>query len=142
MTMGLHPMRVFLHFGALSGLGWLLDFGVFAILSEIFAVPGFVANFLSSYAGVTFVYFVSLKMIFKRNNMGRNIFLIAYWGFQFLSILFYSQVLEMVAAALLAVPFHQLGAKIIITPLNLISNFLFMKLLVRSMRREDRTDDQ
>lgn len=140
MNTGLHPMRVFLHFGALSGLGWILDFGVFAILAEIFAVPGFISNFLSSYVGVTFVYFASLKMVFKRSGADHKLFLVAYWGFQFLSILFYSQILEMVATALLAVPFHQLGAKIIITPFNLISNFLFMKLLVRFMHPEDRTD--
>lgn len=133
-------MRIFFRFGALSGLGWILDFGSFTILAEIFSVPGFIANVLSSYVGVTFVYFASLKVVFRRSGAGRTMFLIIYLGFQFLSILLYSQILQTLAAELLAIPFHQLAAKIIITPFNLISNFLFMKLLVRFMRRGGRAD--
>lgn len=135
-----HPISVFFRFGALSGLGWLLDFATFIILVEMVAVQGFIANFLSSYVGVTFVFFTSLKFAFRHDGDGRNSFLIIYWGFQFLSIFLYSETLQMLADALIALPFHQLAAKIIITPFNLVTNFLFMKLLVSFMRVAARAD--
>lgn len=140
MNTGLHPIRIFFRFGALSGIGWMLDFGSFTILAEIFAVPGFAANFLSSYVGVTFVYFASLKLVFSRSGARQSMFLAFYWGFQFVSIVLYSQILQALAAALIALPFHQLAAKIVITPFNLVSNFFFMKLLVRFMQRGKRAD--
>lgn len=135
--------RVFAGFAMVSGVGWLCDMLTFTILVKLFDAPPFVANFVSSYAGVTFVWFVSLKMVFKRQSSGRNVFLLAYWGFQFVSILAYSEVLHLLAATLreaVSVPGVAVNAdivaKIIITPFNLVTNFVFMKLLVRFMHAE------
>lgn len=138
-------VKIFLGFAFLSGLGWLCDFATFTLLVKWFDVPSFIANFVSSYVGVTFVYFASLKTVFKRSVEGRNTFLLISWGFQFVSILVYSQLLYMVVGALtgagLPAPVShnlEITAKIIVTPFNLMTNFLFMKLLTRFMRQENR----
>lgn len=85
-------------------------------------------------------------MVFRRSADGRNSFLFIYWGFQFVSILAYSHLLDILAGALpdaglpaLASRNPETAAKIIVTPFNLITNFLFMKFLTRFMRHAHRT---
>jgi putative flippase GtrA len=136
-------MKLFIAFVVLSGVGWLCDFVTFTLLVKLFEVHSFEANFVSSYVGITFVWFVSLKMVFKRSGKGRSTFLVVYWGFQFVSILTYSQLLHMVADAIPSViQLEQvsqnsgIAAKIVITPFNLVTNFIFMKFLTRFMRKE------
>ncbi|WEF32952.1 GtrA family protein [Pseudoduganella chitinolytica] len=127
-------MTLFLRFLFLSGLGWLCDFATFALLVRGLGVAPFEANFASSYVGVTFVWFTSLKTVFRRDGTRQG--LLAYWGYQFISIFAYSQLLQVVAGTLHGwVPgMEGLCAKILVTPLNLVTNFLFMKILTRSMR--------
>ena len=132
----------FLGFGLFSGIGWLLDFITFVILLEWLSLPEFVANFASSYVGITFVWFVTLRAIFKHPQRGSGRFLPVYWGFQFVSILIYSQMLQMIAnsAADLTLPAFIAGnsgiaAKLLVTPLNLITNFMFMSFLTDYMKR-------
>lgn len=133
-------MKRFLFFAFLSGVGWLSDFATYTLLVKMFDVPGFVANFMSSYVGVTFVWFASLKTVFGRTGAARGRFLFIYWGFQFLSILAYSQLLHLVQGMLGSTGLPQLltadpaiAAKIIVTPFNLVTNFIFMKFLTRYM---------
>jgi len=135
--------KIFLGFALLSGLGWLCDFLTFAALVKVLAADGFWANVVSSYVGVTFVWFVSLRTLFRRRTSGSARFLLGYWTYQFFSILLYSQLLEAVAnslpaMAVLAQSGHSVDilAKLIITPFNLLSNFVFMKLLTRHMPGE------
>lgn len=134
--------RHFAKFLVISGLGWLCDIATFTLLVKLFDVPGLVANFVSSYVGVTFVWFTSLKTVFGRTGAARGRFLFAYWGFQFVSILAYSQVLHLLVGALhlpglptLLVANVAPAVKIIITPFNLVTNFLFMKWLTRFMQQ-------
>lgn len=138
----IHQLRQFLGFAFLSGLGWLCDIATFTLLVKYFEVPSFLANFVSSYVGVTFVWFTSLKSVFCSAAAGRGRLLLVYWGFQFVSILTYSQLLHIVAAilqisgsivSLSGQP--EIAAKIILTPFNLVTNFLFMKFLTRFMRQ-------
>jgi putative flippase GtrA len=135
--------KIFLGFALLSGVGWLCDFLTFTLLVKLFKVHSFEANFVSSYVGVTFVWFASLKTVFKRSGNGRGTFLVVYWCFQFVSILVYSQSLHMVADAIPNVIQLEevsqnsgIAAKIIITPFNLVTNFIFMKFLTRFMQKE------
>lgn len=136
-------MRVFIGFAILSGLGWISDFLTFTMLVTWVNTPSFVANIISSYVGVTFVWFTSLKAVFKRTDDGRRLFLMGYWCFQFVSILLYSQLLHLVADAMPATLPRldglydaDIAGKIIITPLNLVTNFAFMKSITRFMREE------
>jgi putative flippase GtrA len=123
-------MTMLLRFVALSGLGWLCDMTTFTLLVKLAGCPAPLANIASSYAGVTFVWFTSLKSVFQHNGPRGGRYLLIYWGYQLLSILAYSHILGLVAAAL---P-NPLIAKIFITPFNLVTNFIFMKTLTRTMR--------
>ena len=138
-------MRHFLIFSFLSGLGWLSDFMTFTLLVKLFNVHSFQANFVSSYVGVTFVWFTSIKTVFKLSSKGSSTFLVVYWCFQFISILIYSQLLHMTVHEIPSVfqlvqisQNPEIAAKIVITPFNLVTNFIFMKFLTRFMRKEYR----
>lgn len=138
----LGPLAVAARFIALSGLGWLCDMATFTLLVKLAHWDAAAANIASSYAGVTFVWFTSLKAVFGRAGGGR--FLLMYWGFQFISILAYSHALGLLASALAALPraaewaqwesYRAPAAKLLITPFNLATNFLFMKTLTGYMR--------
>lgn len=132
-------MRAFLGFLVLSGLGWLCDMLTYTALVRLAGVTPFGANVVSSYVGVSFVWFTSLDMVFRRSGAGAGRFLALYWCYQFVSIMAYSQLLQVVAALLahrtgLAALHGALAAKIVVTPLNLVTNFLFMKMLTRFVR--------
>lgn len=130
----------FLHFGFWSGLGWLCDFFGFLLLVSVFDASGFMANFISSYVGITFVWFTSLNRVFDRTSTPQTYFLITYWVVQFFSILAYSHIIQLVVDALGGVSYSvlmnnpEISAKVIVTPFNLVSNFLFMKFLTRFMQ--------
>lgn len=135
-------LRNFLYFATLSGMGWFLDFGTFLILVGAAHLPESVANFFSSYVGLTFVWITSLQRVFNVNAKSRHHFLLVYWVGQFFSILAYSWALHIVAQALSQgqdLPFigghADASAKIIITPFNLVSNYIFMKVLTQYMHR-------
>jgi putative flippase GtrA len=139
----MHHLRTFLKFAFLSGLGWVCDFITFTLLLTLFDVPAFIANFVSSYVGVTFVYFTSLQFVFSKRDTRRGRFMLLYWSFQFVSILAYSAVLHRLAAmlvtgelAILVGAHGGVWAKIIVTPVNLLTNFLFMKFLAGFMQDE------
>lgn len=134
--------KLFLKFVALSGAGWVCDFLSFTILVKFCGVPDFAANFISSYIGVTFVWFTSLHRVFCHTGQVQSRFLFIYWSFQFASILVYSQFLHMVVAALHNFSLlhaldgqFEISAKIIVTPFNLVTNFMFMKSIARFMNR-------
>lgn len=135
-------MKRFLFFALLSGIGWLFDFATFTLMIKVFDVTSFVANFVSSFVGVTFVWFASLKTVFGRTGAARGCFLFTYWGFQFLSILAYSQLLHLLQGSLGGVGLPEsltaslaIFSKIIVTPFNLVTNFIFMKCLTNYMRQ-------
>ena len=138
--------KVFFGFATLSGVGWLLDMATYSLAVRVFGVPVFLANFVSSYVGVTFVWFTSLKTVFKQQGGGHSVYLPIYWGFQFFSILIYSQLLHLLTDAMSGLTlvagmriYVGIIAKIVITPFNLVTNFIFMKLLVRFMLKAKRS---
>jgi putative flippase GtrA len=133
-------VKAFLGFALLSGLGWICDFGTYTLLIEFFELKPIYANFISSYVGVTFVYFTSLKLVCDKVIDRHPLFLGSYWGFQFISILLYSIALSALVSwlqtppAIAVISDHgEISGKIIITPLNLLSNFILMKKLTRFM---------
>jgi putative flippase GtrA len=139
--------KSFFKFALISGIGWLLDMMTFVFIVFSGNLTHYWANFISSYVGVTFVYFVSLKSIFNAKSKNTKYFLFVYWAFQFLSIVFYSALIKstsdyMLQHLELPLSSEQLGfsAKIIITPINLLTNFVFMKYLVTFMHREINND--
>lgn len=137
----IYIMKVFFGFVLISGVGWVLDFFSFSVLTQIFEVSSSKANFISSMVGVTYVWFVALKRIFDQRCYSGSIYLLIYWGYQFVSIFLYSLLISIFATSELnfslvkwfSIP-NELTAKIALTAPNLFTNFIFMKFLTRFMK--------
>jgi putative flippase GtrA len=140
-------VKLFLGFVLVSGIGWLLDLLSYTILTQAGGFPPSCANFVSSMAGVTYVWFVSLNRLFNRGDYGKSIFLPIYWVYQAVSIFLYSVLIAFVAASRFNSLFGQwlnlpveVMAKILITPVNLLTNFIFMTILTKFMKTPDSSD--
>lgn len=139
----IHPNIIkFIYFSLISLCGWLLDFISFLTLTNYINISISYANFISSYVGVTFVWFLALSAIFKTQVKNNNKFLFIYWGYQFISIFFYSYLI--IFFQYLPIIFRisnylglewQAIAKIIITPFNLLTNYSFMHLLTLIIKK-------
>ncbi len=121
----LRLLRQALLFAGVSGVGWLIDFTIFTSLTLNGAHPG-LANFASSCAGVSFVYFMSVRRIFL--YQGRFLWLkwIVYLAFQATLIGCVSLVITWASARF---PLPPYVFKVAVTPFTLAINFLFMKAL-------------
>lgn len=135
-------MRVVLGFVAISGAGWLFDMATYTVLVSVFGASPFAANFASSYVGVTFVWLVAVRRVFEVKNGYNKGYLLIYWVYQFISITAYSQGVQSVAAALapnipagISPELAKSLPKILITPFNLFTNFLFMRYLTSRMHK-------
>lgn len=138
-------MRAFITFVIISGFGWLIDFFLYFALTHFFSLPIAVANMCSAIVGVTFVWFNALDKVFHKSDSGVSIYILIYWIYQLLSILCYSILMSILAAFGVSY-FNDLRAgyfspevfvKLFLTPFNLLTNFLFMKILTVFMKTKD-----
>jgi putative flippase GtrA len=134
-------MKLLFRFVIISGVGWALDMTTFAALSQYFKMTVVRANFISSMVGVTYVWIFAIGKIFNRGNYINSIYLPVYWGYQLLSIIFYSAFLSFVLSVVVQFAAGKgigitsnLIAKIIITIPNLLTNFIFMSILTKFMK--------
>lgn len=131
MTTALSPtllaQRLF-KFAITSGLGLVLDFGVFALLNALGVAPG-IANLISAGCGVTFVYFASVFRVFS--YAGERLFglFMIYVGYQLAAVAGASW-----AVAELSRLAQPLVAKAAILPVTFSANFLFMQLITHSRK--------
>jgi len=153
-----------LKFFGISGIGWLIDFSIFAILHKFVGdrlvlnlgvLKLDVCNMISMLCGVTFVFFVSTKKTFevnlKRFSLKKKYFL--YIGYQLIMMVISSLIVgafinlytgldgaaaftasgalagNVLQKAVLFVLKPEISAKICVTPITMICNFLFMKFL-------------
>lgn len=133
-------MKLFMSFLIVSGVGWILDLVSYTALTQAFSLPAAHGNFISSMIGITYVWIVALKRVFNRRGAGKYIFLPIYWGYQTLSILAYSVLISFVVVEskdfrldqAVMIPVAVL-AKLLVTPANLLTNFMFMAVLTKFM---------
>ncbi|MDO5311296.1 MAG: hypothetical protein Q4E94_05265 [Clostridia bacterium] len=127
-----------IHFIGISGIGWLLDFGVFNLLN-FWSSRVDINNMISSLVGVCFVFTVSTRKTFiqKENGIPLKFKFIIYVLYQLALITLISFVLAKVNVFILAfisntafAAFSPLMSKIIITPITMLCNFIVMKLLI------------
>ena len=127
-------------FVGLSGIGWLLDFGVFAILGHFFSNVT-ANNFISSWVGVTFVFLFATRKVFQNNSrIGLKWKYAIYLLYQLVLISLVSRLLGAVNGLLLdhvrlslIRQFSGIAAKVLITPITMILNFLVMKNLIEKL---------
>jgi len=129
-------MRQFSFFTLISGLGWLGDFSLLTTLLAL-GYPVFLANFIGAFVAVTFVFFIARKHIFSTvPERSLKTTLGLYWVWQACAITAASAA----TAALAGLLFEQnildtlfsagMSAKILVTPVTLIANFVFMRTLL------------
>ncbi len=132
-------IKQFFGFVGISGIGWIIDFLIYNILIY-FNINIVIANFISSLFGVTFVFIFSTRKIFK--NTGKfsiKTKCIIYLIYQIILILCVSKIMPSVKYLLvsfdinLITKYASMLAKILITPITMIINFIFMKYLIEKI---------
>lgn len=133
-------LRQAVKFVGLSGLGWLLDFTIYTLLSLKLRDLALV-NTLSSLAGASFVFMFSTRFVFRDSHripLGWKYFI--YICFQLLLIFLISRLLAWIDAVIVArcsvaliVRFAAVISKIIVTPITMTINFFAMKGVIEKL---------
>ena len=127
-------------FVGLSGIGWILDFLIYTVLGLYFTNL-FANNMISSWAGVTFVFFLATRKVFQNNSkISLKWKYLIYLLYQFILIFVISKLLTLVDATITAhiqnaliQEFSYVISKIFITPITMVMNFLVMKGLIERL---------
>lgn len=127
-------------FIGLSGIGWLLDFFVYAVLGW-FSKDLFLNNTISSWVGVTFVFLFSTRLVFQNNSkIPLKVKYILYLLYQCLLIYLISKLLNQVNGWILAhiawnliLRFSALISKMLVTPVTMVLNFCVMKAVIEKI---------
>ena len=125
-------------FIGISGVGWLIDFAIFNFL-HLSVENVAVCNWISSLVAISFVFAVSTRRTFVQKNGGINLKLkfMIYVFYQLLLILAMSALLSVINAKLQTVfsepdlaKYSAMIAKIAVTPITMVLNFIVMKFLI------------
>ena len=128
-----------------SGIGFIIDFIFFIILTNLLHINISISNMISAIPAITYVFFISTKHTFKSTFDSKKelickytiyviyqiilvtiISVLAQYIFAFLSTLELSESIE---PNLL-----KIFTKVLITPVTMTSNFCFMKALTRGKK--------
>lgn len=123
-------MMIF-RFAVVSGLGWLIDFSIFALLNSL-GFPVWLANIVGATTAVLFVFFASVRKIFQYNGHYILWKLLNYIVYQIIAIICASLLIDFIALQFGMLP---IIAKIIVTPLTFYANFQFMSFLTTGRLR-------
>lgn len=141
MSISLQKLRrQFIHFLMVSGIGWLIDFGLYTVLGKYTTIPPAWANMLSGIPALTFVFYISTRKIFQKADKGFPISIkyVIYFLYQMVLLLFVSYLCELLFGFFsgIILPeydideiFIKLFSKVCITPITMVCNFIVMKLL-------------
>ena len=128
-------------FIGLSGIGWMLDMLTYTLLGLI-SKNLFINNLISSFVGVSFVFVYSTRFVFSNNSKYSLRFkYLVYVFYQAILIVAVSGVLiyinHFVSSFLNTIPilskFGYIVAKILVTPITMVTNFLVMKLIIEKL---------
>jgi putative flippase GtrA len=118
-------------FAAVSGTGWVIDFGAFYLLVAA-GNPTGLSNVMSATVAVTFVFFTSTSSIFKSTNGFILYKFFTYLVYQAVAIVTASWAIQALSSGASLSP---LMAKAIVTPLTFYANFQFMSVLTTGKLR-------
>lgn len=127
-------------FIGLSGIGWILDFSTYIVLSRI-CENLVLDNFISSWVGVTFVFIFATRKIFENNSrIDLKWKYLIYIVYQVLLIFLVSKLLGLIDSFIVSnislavvTRFSAIIAKILVTPITMILNFFVMKGLIEKL---------
>ena len=133
-------LRQAVRFVGLSGIGWLMDFAVYTLLSLRMENLALV-NVISSLVGASFVFLFSTRFVFRDSRrIPLALKYAIYIVYQLLLIFLISKLLAWIAAGIaLHAPwavlrrFSAILSKIIVTPITMTVNFLAMKTVIEKL---------
>ena len=130
----------FIKFLFVSGIGWLIDFSLYVILTTKFNLKIFYANIFSSIPAISYVFLISTKKIFvksQRNNLTIIQKYIIYFIYQLLLIflisIFAQNLYILVGKYNLNFKIMKIIIKILITPVTMTINFFVIKYLTEKL---------
>ena len=130
----------FIKFLFVSGIGWLIDFSLYAVLTIEFNLKIFYANIFSSIPAISYVFLISTKKIFTkshRNNLTIIQKYIIYFIYQLLLIFIISIVAQnlyiLVEKYNLNFKMMKVIIKILVTPVTMTINFFIIKYLAEKL---------
>lgn len=134
--------KQFLSFLLVSGVGWLIDFTIYFLLTHFAELNISLANIISSIPAITYVFLMSNKNIFKNSNskLSLKFKYLIYFGYQLVLVLcvslfgefLYSKLINVVTIPLLLNNLKMV-IKILITPITMTINFIVMKNLIEKL---------
>lgn len=124
-------------FIATSGVGFLIDFALYGMLTELLLFPVSSANMVSAIPAVTFVFLVSTKKTFqtKKNKLSIVVKYFIYFLYQIVLVScvswigqwIYDLLIHQVQAFPLLSQHLKIVVKCFITPITMVSNFFVLK---------------
>ena len=130
----------FIKFLFISGIGWLIDFCLYTVLTIKFNLKIFYTNIFSSIPAISYVFLVSTRKIFTkshRNNLTIIQKYIIYFIYQLLLIFLISIVAQnlytLVGKYNLNFKMMKIIIKILITPVTMTINFFVIKYLTEKL---------
>lgn len=131
------------HFFIITGMGWILDMAIYIVLSKI-GISIVLSNIISASIAATYVYLLSTKKIFiNAGKYSLKIKYIIYIIYQLCLIFISSYVIMLISNKLTSIietnnflfllDYVKIIAKIINTPITMITNFIVMKLLIEKI---------
>ncbi len=139
-----HTLKKALQFYLVSGTGWIIDFTIFTSLTHFYAIPVLYANIISSIPSITLIFFVSTKKVFSENKtrFSTGVKYVIYIVYQAILLVLISLLAEFLFFVImtnflntmpLLIEFAEPIIKIIITPITMVINFLFMQFLAEKL---------
>ena len=127
-------------FFGISGIGWILDLIIYTILTNLLNVHITIANIISSFVGVTFVFLTSTRRLFINNSkINLKLKYIIYILYQIVLVLTTSYLMSLIKTELInlniefIINYINLIVKIIVTPFTMCINFIVMKNLIEKI---------
>lgn len=128
-----------LKFFGISGIGWLIDFTIYFILTNLLKINVDVANMISSLVGVTFVFLVSTRKIFINNKIDLRIKYLIYVVYQLFLIYTVSKIMLVLKIWFISFDIELITnyisiiVKVFITPFTMVINYIVMKFLIERL---------
>jgi putative flippase GtrA len=145
-------MKSFFQFGAISGCGWLLDCSLLFFFTQWLHLPVFQANFLSSVIAAIAVFSASRLLVFRSKRGQYFLRTTLYALYTCVVILIASSAMSLILVVLRAVESHYsyslgratevLFVKIVVTPPQLLANFLMARVLSTFMHALETRDGE
>ena len=114
-------------FGIVGGLAFLIDYGIYVLLTEVFSVYYILASIISFTLSVIFNYILSIKWVFDVNKKQGIKEFITFIILSVIGLIINSIILYLTVEL---IHIHKLIAKIIATAVVMVYNFITRKIFI------------